>query len=513
MTAKTDATQKNIGKTDEQPNNVYQSLIEHTNDAVAYCKILFDKEGNPIDYVFLDVNLAFKRLTRLEDRQLRGKKGSQLTGTLYRAHMDWIDKYGRTVFTRKSVTLEKHIPKLGRWFNFTAFIPQRGFFAIIIKDITLRRKTEGELRQSEKKYKKLAGSINEPFFALDSSLKFSYWNKASEKTTGLTNATMVGKHFFEVFGRKRDTRKLASVALDVMRTKKPRVLTDKFPMTDEKTVFELEINPTGNGVSVLAKNVTKTKKMQASLEEYTKHLEEKVRLGTERLKNAERLAAIGETAGMIGHDIRNPLQSIIGEVFLAKNELEDVPEGETKENLLFSINLIEEQTLYINKIVTDLQDYAKPLTPAIQECDFEEVIQEIALHITAPDNIKIAYGTLKPFPTLKTDPSFIKRILTNLVRNGVQAMEEKGGTLRVNAFPRQESIIIAVADTGTGISEEAKERIFKPLFTTKSKGQGFGLAVVKKLVDALEGNVSYETKLGKGTTFIVELPLRHNGLT
>jgi len=513
VTGKVNATQKNIANTLEEQINLSQSLIERMNDAVAYCKIVFDPEGNPVDYLFIDVNLAFKRLTRLEDKQLLGKKGSQLADTLYRAHMDWIDRYSRTVFNRKSITLEKHIPKLGKWFNFTAFIPHSGFFAMIIKDVTWRRKIEGELRQSEKKYKKLSGSINEPFFALDSNLKLCYWNKASEKTTGLASAKVIGNHFFDILGKNRSSRKIASVFLDVMRNKKTRSLTEKFPKADEKAVFEFEVNPTGNGVSVLAKDVTKTKKMQASLEEYTKILEEKVRLGTERLKNAERLAAIGETAGMIGHDIRNPLQSIIGEVFLAKDEIEGVPEGETKENLRSSINLIEEQTLYINKIVTDLQDYAKPLTPALQECDFEEVIQEVALQVFVPEEIKISYGILKPFPTLKTDPTFIKRILTNLVRNGIQAMEEKGGVLRVNAFPRQESIIISVADTGIGIPEEAKERIFKPLFTTKSKGQGFGLAVVKKLVEALEGNVSYETRLGKGTTFIVELPLRHNGLT
>jgi signal transduction histidine kinase len=76
------------------------------------------------------------------------------------------------------------------------------------------------------------------------------------------------------------------------------------------------------------------------------------------------LAAIGETAGMIGHDIRNPLQSIIGELYLAKDELNALPECETKQNLMASISSIEEQTVYINKIVTDLQDYAKPLTLA-----------------------------------------------------------------------------------------------------------------------------------------------------
>jgi signal transduction histidine kinase len=107
----------------------------------------------------------------------------------------------------------------------------------------------------------------------------------------------------------------------------------------------------------------------------------------------------------------------------------------------------------------------------------------------------------------KTDPSFIKRILTNLTLNGIQAMQEKeGGDLTINAFPRAKTVIIAVSDNGGGIPDAAKEKIFKPLFTTKSKGQGFGLAVVKKLVEALNGYIAFETVAGKGTTFIVEIP-------
>ena len=124
-----------------------------------------------------------------------------------------------------------------------------------------------------------------------------------------------------------------------------------------------------------------------------------------------------------------------------------------------------------------------------------------------PDNIKISYLVEKPFPPLKTDASFIKRILTNLALNGIQAMQGNSGELSINVFPREKTAIIAVGDTGGGIPDEVKDKIFKPLFTTKSKGQGFGLAVVKKLVEALNGNVSFETKLGQGTTFILEMPL------
>jgi signal transduction histidine kinase len=164
--------------------------------------------------------------------------------------------------------------------------------------------------------------------------------------------------------------------------------------------------------------------------------------------------------------------------------------------------------MYINKIVTDLQDYAKPLAPATQETDLEEIIQSTISTLDVPDNIKVSYMVGTPFPIFKTDPSFIQRILTNLTVNGIQAMQEKSGELTINAFPRAKTVIIAISDTGVGIPDAVKEKIFKPLFTTKSKGQGLGLAVVKKLVEALNGHISFETEVGKGTTFIIEMPLR-----
>jgi PAS domain S-box-containing protein len=495
----------------EQPlssgQGIYQGLFLHMSDGFAYCKVLFDESGNAVDYVFCDANRAYRRITKLGDKPIIGRKASEVYPWLKDSCLDWIKVCGRVAQTGKSVMLEGHCKPLDRRYSANVYCPEKGYVAMITRDITARRKTEQALRVSEKQYKKLANSITDPFFALDSSLKFNYWNKATENFTGASCADVLGKHYFNVFGRNKGTRKAASIFLEVMRTKNPRTFISKLPKAGKEIFFEIEVYPTGNGISMLAKDITERKRIQVSMEEYTKRLEELVKIHTEKLNNAERLAAIGETAGMIGHDIRNPLQSIIGELFLAKNELGELPETETKKSLLASVNSIEEQTLYINKIVADLQDFAKPLTPAIVETNLEETIQTVILALEVPKSVRITHSFAKPFPMLKTDPLFIKRILANLIRNGIQAMETKGGELAIHTFPRDQSVIIAVSDTGTGIPEQAKEKIFKPLFTTKSKGQGFGLAVVKKLAEGLGGNVSFETQAGRGTTFIVELPL------
>ncbi len=225
---------------------------------------------------------------------------------------------------------------------------------------------------------------------------------------------------------------------------------------------------------------------------------------TER-KNAERLAAIGATAGMVGHDIRNPLQTIAGEVFLAQEALKDLSDSVTKKSLKESLDMIENQIDYVNKIVQDLQDYAKPIKPNMKEIDLENVCHELLSQAKIPENVVTCCQVEPDAKKLSSDPDIIKRVMVNLITNAVQAMPE-GGKLCIRAFQNGGDIILSVDDTGCGIPKEAESRLFMPLFTTKSKGQGFGLAVVKRMTDALGGTVTFESEVGKGTKFFIRLP-------
>ena len=225
-----------------------------------------------------------------------------------------------------------------------------------------------------------------------------------------------------------------------------------------------------------------------------------------KIIQSERLAAIGATAGMVGHDIRNPLQTVTGEIYLAKSELKNMPDSEAKESLKECLDTIGEQTLYVNKIVSDLQDYARPLKPQIETVYLESLIQSVLATMKIPENINFDYTLEKTFPKLKIDPSYMQRILANLILNAVQAMPN-GGKLYVNAACKNGAASIVVEDTGEGIPEEVRGKLFAPLMTTKSRGQGFGLAVVKRLIDAMGGTVTFESEVGKGTKFILEFPL------
>ena len=243
--------------------------------------------------------------------------------------------------------------------------------------------------------------------------------------------------------------------------------------------------------------------MQTKLEEYANNLEKLVEERTKQLKDAERLATIGQTAGMVGHDIRNPLQAIVGDLYLAKEEIKDIPNDERRQAMQESIAEIEKNVEYINKIVADLQDFARPLNPHAEETDLKRVIDDLLTKNGLPENVKVSVKV--ETGKVLADSTFINRIMHNLVSNAVQAMP-KGGNLAIHVFKESSDVVITVKDTGVGIPESAKAKIFTPMFTTKAKGQGFGLVVIKRMTEALGGTVFFESKEGKGTTFTVRLP-------
>jgi signal transduction histidine kinase len=262
----------------------------------------------------------------------------------------------------------------------------------------------------------------------------------------------------------------------------------------------------------LAKSLYNQKELQGKLEkkateveEYASQMEKLAEERAKQLKNSERLAAIGQTAGMVGHDIRNPLQAITSELYLEKLEIDTLPQSEVKTNLLESIQSIEENLFYINKIVADLQDFARPLNPKKEQVDVEKTINEALEMIAVPSTIKTTVSAQKDLPQLILDSTLIKRILVNLIQNAVQAMPN-GGKLTVSATIQRGQTKIEIEDTGEGIPVEVQNKLFTPLMTTKSKGQGFGLAVVKRMTEAMNGTVTFESEKGKGTKFTLQFP-------
>ncbi len=265
-----------------------------------------------------------------------------------------------------------------------------------------------------------------------------------------------------------------------------------------------------------AQLIRQLKEAQNRLSEYALELENRVKERTKELLEAqekllrnERLATIGEVAASVGHDLRNPLQVILYESFVLENIVEktaNVVDDKVLANLKSHVQRIKEQVNYMNKIVSDLQDYGKQITIKTVKVDLNSIIMNILSTNKAPEKINVIVNIPSGF-TIDADPENIKRVFTNIIVNAFQAMPE-GGTLTIYAENEDKMTKIYFKDTGLGIPKENIEKIFQPLFTTKARGTGLGLAVCKRIVEAHNGTIEVESELGKGSTFIVKLPVK-----
>ncbi|HTY75627.1 MAG TPA: MFS domain-containing histidine kinase [Candidatus Nanoarchaeia archaeon] len=244
----------------------------------------------------------------------------------------------------------------------------------------------------------------------------------------------------------------------------------------------------------------KRKQMQETIEKYSKHLEEEVAERTEKLKVAERFAAIGTTAGMVGHDLRNPLTGISSAAYyLKKKYAAQMDETGTR-----MLQIIEENVEHSNKIISDLLDYSRNITLDLSKTTPKRITTEAFATVAFPSNIEVVNIT-EDTPEIKIDVAKMKRVFVNLARNAADAMPD-GGQLIVKSEKEGGFVRISFADSGAGISEANQKLIFQPLFTTKAKGMGFGLAICQRIVEAHKGNISVKSTVGRGSTFIVELP-------
>ena len=277
------------------------------------------------------------------------------------------------------------------------------------------------------------------------------------------------------------------------------------PQTQQVRIYTSDIDELKQTEHAHAQTQQKLEENTFLIEEYASQMENLAEQRAKQLQSAERLAAIGQTASMVGHDIRNPLQAITSDMYLILEEIKNMPDTQSKQAITESIDSVNQNLNYINKIISDLQDYTRPLKPNVQNINLSDLILSTLLTINVPKSIEVTIDTKQTPIPIKTDSNYIRRILTNLVTNAIQAMQEKG-KLTIKTDIENNVAILSIHDTGMGITKEVSNKMFTPLFTTKSKGQGLGLAVVKRLVEALNGTITFESETGKGTRFTVELP-------
>lgn len=227
----------------------------------------------------------------------------------------------------------------------------------------------------------------------------------------------------------------------------------------------------------------------------------------ERLREAEHLSAVGELSRSIAHEIRNPLNFISLSIdhIRKKYRPEDDKQGVNFEELVSSI---KHEIHRLDKLVGDFLDYGRPLNLKVRDTDIEAVLNSVVEIIKARAELeKITIQREYHFlPELKVDPELFKTCVFNVVMNAFQAMPG-GGVLTVNTEKLNGKFVLSISDTGHGVSRENLSKVFEPLFTTKANGLGLGLATTKRVIEEHGGSIDLETTEGRGSNFIISLPV------
>ena len=379
----------------------------------------------------------------------------------------------------------------------------------LVADITERKKMQDALNQEREMLENMAASMDAGLTLIDRDFHVLWANQLLKQVTG---SELENKLCYSIYDQSNricpdcGVRKVFENGVAVDR----HDYNFKFNGRDEWV--ELIVTPVkdkdGKVVAALelAVNITERKRLQNKLAEYSQRLEELVQQRTEQLRQtqaelvkSERLAAIGELAGMVGHDLRNPLSGIKNSAYFLKKKGFNISPDQAKEML----EIINKCVDYSNKIVNDLLDYSRDIRLDLQEFSPKHLMNESLAMIQVPENVKIVNNLLSN-QKLKADPDKIKRVFVNLIKNAIDAMPN-GGKLTIDGEAR-DNFEITFMDTGIGISDEVLPKLFSPLFTTKAKGMGFGLAICKRIVEAHGGTIVVKTVKNQGTAFTVTLP-------
>jgi len=220
---------------------------------------------------------------------------------------------------------------------------------------------------------------------------------------------------------------------------------------------------------------------------------------TARLQRGERLAAIGQVAGGIAHELRNPLNVVKTSVYYLLNARNPTP-AKTTEHL----QRIERHVVAADGVITALSNFAKLPVPGMQPFAVEASVREALELNPVPQSIEVTLDCPPDLPPALADPNQVRIVLGNLIRNAREAMPH-GGRLTITARAAESGVEIAVADTGVGIAPDQLHRITEPLYSTKARGLGLGLAIARAILDKNQGSLLVASTSGQGSTFTVRL--------
>jgi len=500
----------------QTPKDLYKLIFDNTLEGLAYCQMIFDTQGNPVDWVYIQVNKHFEKLTALKGAE--GKKVTELIPGIKTSNPELFEIYGRVSFGGKSERFETYVGPLQRWFLISAHRVKREFFVAIFQNITKLKKKEKDLADARsaaanvledlseeklkveslakdlEKFKLAIASTTEQVVITDKAGVVLYANPPTEKLTGYAMAEIVGQKVGKLWGRR--------MKKDFYDTLWQTVLVDKKTFSGE-----LE-NTRKNGEEYTADLIVSPMLDQSGEVEFFVVVEHDIT----REKAIEK--AKTEFVSLASHQLRTPLTGIqwMAELFSRKEKLtstgkkylHDIIVSAQRLNmlikLLLNVSRIESGSIGIAPEAVDLAEF-------MNECLRNTRV------ICKKKRISLAVANPTGALPAVIDKNALGQILQNILGNAVEYTPPEG-KIEVSLSVKEKNALVTVKDTGIGIPKKDQARIFKKFVraenaaTMKPDGSGLGLYIASEAAKLLGGKIWFESKEGIGSMFYASIPIK-----
>jgi PAS domain S-box-containing protein len=494
----------------------YRSLFYNMLDGVAYCQMIFDDNNYPVDFIFIEVNKNYEKLSGMKN--VSGKKITDLIPGIRQSNPEMFEKYAKVSLTGQSERFEIFVQPLARWFLISVYSSKKGYFTAVFQNITERKQIEknledakiaafnvfadlndekNKLDEAKAKEEAILASIADGIIALDKSGKIILMNQTAEKMLGYTREESIGKHWHEILHREDEQGNSippsqGAIAAALSATKITKTTTTsfyylrkdgtKFPVS--RTVSPVVLAGKVIGAINIFRDITREKEIDSAKTEFV---------------------------SLASHQLRTPLTGIewLVELFLRKEKLteqgkeylNDIRFSVHRSNVLIKLLLntsrIESGNVGVHPESLELVAFIeKHISEYKVLCERKKLLLIFTQH---PEKLHAT-----------TDVNLFEYILQNLVSNAIDYTHD--GKIEIRLEKKENLVLLAVADTGIGIPQDEQAHLFGKFMRAsnaaraKTDGTGLGLYIAQEAARLLGGRIWFESVLGKGSTFFVEFP-------